>query len=961
MKSIVKIALLVSCLFVAIYAKGELQSDGIAPQNPVGVDNWAAGAASKRKVPCPSRSGAIENNFNQDGFPCPTWDNENTVVFPGNGPVVQPLDANIQNQFVDNVLVQDKQNPNFNTLVGMAFTDNTNELFINAKAGYVFKYNMNTGALTQWLNIADQVHNAGDFGLLGIEVNKDFSNNPYVYLVYAVTSLAGPDDDMNAISYLRVIRVTQAGGVGDTGSIVTLVGKDKTDAPPLCSSTHAGGAVAMGLDGTLLITFGEGGHFDTDVMDFGQPLTDRYPYDEQCKVHFPGQNMGAFRAQSFNSLGGKLLRIDPTNGKGICPDNANAAARKWNMNPFCDGNSASIPSRIYALGMRNPYSMNVRPLRQGEITDGGPGVIYYGEVGLGSFEEVNAVYQGGLNFGWPCWEGPRPMAGYRDSPMNDFNAFPDLVRPIDQAGNTFSCPKFYTDVVTQHPTFYWARYTPGMWGLYGEQYFMGAGFVGNCVGGVGFYTGTSYPDSFKNRVFVLDYGAGWIKSLKMGDASPYIDVYQSIQDFRPQSGTPIVSLESNPMTGDICYLAILAAEVHCISYAPQVTIPTVVISSNTTVGDAPLYVGFSSDGTFDRTNAAINFIAWNFGDNTPIAVDPNPSHVFTQRGVYNVTCTVGNANFNTSKFITITIDGSHAPIITVLSPAPNGQFGYYDKVKTNYFAATAQGVAPFKYYWDTIMVHFNHYHPESYISNVANFSVTADGMGASSHIGTRINFLITLRVTDARNKSSTTFVRLSEDDWETAYGNNAPAASFIVGGINNPTSGQFVRFDATSSTDLDLDFLSYAWDFGDGYVQNFSPSASQVTTSHAYKQPGTYTVQLSVADNWGAINKISKTVTIGQGWMQNPLIVNGFPTPSGQVPGTFVPYDPQTNGGESNTNGNGSTNGNGNGSQTGGGNTQPNNNGNGSESGTLGVSRSSATSISTSFALVLVCLAIFLQ
>ena len=44
----------------------------------------------------------------------------------------------------------------------------------------------------------------------------------------------------------------------------------------------------MGHDGSLFITLGEGSHFDTDVMDFGQNQT-RYPYSGYCGVFFPGQ------------------------------------------------------------------------------------------------------------------------------------------------------------------------------------------------------------------------------------------------------------------------------------------------------------------------------------------------------------------------------------------------------------------------------------------------------------------------------------------------------------------------------------------------------------------------------------------------------------------------------------------------------------------------------------------------
>jgi hypothetical protein len=45
--------------------------------------------------------------------------------------------------------------------------------------------------------------------------------------------------------------------------------------------------------------------------------------------------------------------------------------------------------------------MNVRPLRPGENYQGGPGTVYFGDVGQGGYEELNAIISPGQNFGWP--------------------------------------------------------------------------------------------------------------------------------------------------------------------------------------------------------------------------------------------------------------------------------------------------------------------------------------------------------------------------------------------------------------------------------------------------------------------------------------------------------------------------------------------------------------------------------
>jgi PKD repeat protein len=86
-----------------------------------------------------------------------------------------------------------------------------------------------------------------------------------------------------------------------------------------------------------------------------------------------------------------------------------------------------------------------------------------------------------------------------------------------------------------------------------------------------------------------------------------------------------------------------------------------------------------------------------------------------------------------------------------------------------------------------------------------------------------------------------------------ATGNQAPVAVMSA----SPASGFAplpVAFDGSASTDTDGTLVSYAWTFGDG------TTGSGNTANHTYTAPGTYTAQLTVADNQGA--SASKTVTI---------------------------------------------------------------------------------------------------
>ena len=115
------------------------------------------------------------------------------------------------------------------------------------------------------------------------------------------------------------------------------------------------------------------------------------------------ENVGAFRSQLVDCLNGKILRIDPDTGDGIP------------SNPFYDpAKPHGAASRVWALGLRNPFRMSLKPgtgshLRQ----DGNPGTLYIGDVGWVTWEEQSVVERPGQNFGWPIFEGLTMMDDMR--------------------------------------------------------------------------------------------------------------------------------------------------------------------------------------------------------------------------------------------------------------------------------------------------------------------------------------------------------------------------------------------------------------------------------------------------------------------------------------------------------------------------------------------------------------------
>ena len=119
---------------------------------------------------------------------------------------------------------------------------------------------------------------------------------------------------------------------------------------------HNGGMIAFGADGYLYIGLGDGGG-GGDSFGTGQPVDD---------------------------LLANILRIDIDSGDpyGI-PEG----------NPYLDGSGAP---EVWASGLRNPWRFSFDE-----------GSIYIGDVGQGSYEEINVAPAdaAGLNYGWPVSEG----------------------------------------------------------------------------------------------------------------------------------------------------------------------------------------------------------------------------------------------------------------------------------------------------------------------------------------------------------------------------------------------------------------------------------------------------------------------------------------------------------------------------------------------------------------------------
>lgn len=207
------------------------------------------------------------------------------------------------------------------------------------------------GTVTEVTADLDDLYARGETGLMGLVLDPAFAENRRFYTCQG-------NADANDI---RVI----AWRLSDDGSAAERVDDPLVDGLLLSTGRHGGCRLLFDADGALLISAG-------DAARGGAP-------------------------QSLTELGGKVLRVDPTDGSPA------------EGNPFLDGSlpeGADEATRlIYTYGHRNVQGLALRP---------GTEQVIASEHGPSVDDEINVLAPGG-NYGWDPGPG-----GYDESvPMTD--------------------------------------------------------------------------------------------------------------------------------------------------------------------------------------------------------------------------------------------------------------------------------------------------------------------------------------------------------------------------------------------------------------------------------------------------------------------------------------------------------------------------------------------------------------
>ncbi|MGI9479364.1 MAG: PQQ-dependent sugar dehydrogenase [Hyphomicrobiaceae bacterium] len=384
---------------------------------------------------------------------------------------------------------------------------NPNKLLIAEKRGTIQVYDLSAVAdgdapvlERTMLDIQSIVNSRQDRGLLDIAVHPDLANNPYLYAFYVVDP-AGVEADGGGNRFSHLVRYTLDAATGYTSIVagsstvllgggaqtiddisgrgaidgtlpvhenvvatdidvardangIALEGYDvgnptfKTDVLKVDSRSHAGGALAFGPDGALYVSTGDGTSFN-----FADPRS--------------------YYVQDVDSLVGKILRIDPITGAGLAD------------NPFVQTGDdlSSNSSKVYQLGLRNPFSIGFDEDGRLIITD----------TGWNTWEEINTGGPG-ANFGWPYYEGGDNGQILLNSQY--------VNRPEVQNG---------TFTVTPN-----SEITPAFRAFAHDSNV--AGFqVQGITGGDAIYTGDVYPQDLFGSYFFADVSQGEIFAVNVED------------------------------------------------------------------------------------------------------------------------------------------------------------------------------------------------------------------------------------------------------------------------------------------------------------------------------------------------------------------------------------------------------------------------------------------------------------
>ena len=546
--------------------------------------------------------------------------------------------------------------------MGMAVLPNGDVLH-SARQGTIY-YTTYEGETSVAAEIPVYTHD--EEGLQAIAIDPNFEQNHWVYLYYAPPletprgdapeSAQDPSVFDKWLGYNQLSRVKLDGKKLDMSTEQQILRVDANRG--ICC--HVGGDIAFGPKGHLWLSTGD----DTNPFQ----SSGYSPIDERKNRNpaFDAQRTAA----NTNDLRGKVLRIDvQDDGSYTIPDG----------NMFAGDSSDKTRGEIYAMGFRNPYRISVSD----------KGVLYVGNYGPDAAKpdpqrgpagivEFDRITEPGF-YGWPyCVGKNKAYHEYNFATKKSGPLFDCANGPVNNSPNNDG----QTKLPPAKPA--WLPYNGGSVPEFGK------GGEAPMAGPVYNYDAdsdskTKFPKYYDGKFFAYEWSRGWIKTIAIGKNGQH----KAINSFFPDMTL------TRPMDvefGDNGSLYVLdygsgyfgGAEdsaLYRIDYVRGNRTPVAKASATPTSGQAPLEVSFSSKGSKDPDKGDSITYAWDFdGDGTTDSTKANPSHTYTDNGVYEAALTVtdeGGKSLSASVRIVV---GNTAPKVTFADPGDGQVFSFGDKV-----------------------------------------------------------------------------------------------------------------------------------------------------------------------------------------------------------------------------------------------------------------------------------------
>lgn len=239
-------------------------------------------------------------------------------------------------------------------------------------------------------------------------------------------------------------------------------------------------------------------------------------------------------------------------------------------------------------------------------------------------------------------------------------------------------------------------------------------------------------------------------------------------------------------------------------------------------------------------NGKITQYTWNFGDNSGSQKGRTISHAFQANGTYEVVLTVTDevgATATKSRKISVG-DTSKTPQSNIVTTPALAK-------------GKVTGTAPFTVKFDASKtIDLN--------NDIVEYAWDFDGDGNADKFGESVTnifpekgtYTVGLTVTDSQDNQVKSSVMVEV----TAPGLQAKMSATPITGVVPLT----VKFDASASTYLDGQVISYNWDFGDGTPKR--QDAAKI--SYKYQKVGTYTATVTVIGSDGKKATDKQTITV---------------------------------------------------------------------------------------------------